>query len=150
VGDVTIQDKLERRMTPLVRIALRRAQVEAEARGSPSVEPDDLLCALTLEPDSSVNRLVEDLGHSSSELRVQVGCGVNSSGRTFPGDTPFSEEGRSILHRAVDLADEFNHPRIGTEHLLLALVEARPSGIERLLESVNANEEVVRRALFGG
>lgn len=137
-------------MTPLVRIALQRAQGEAEARGSPSVEPDDLLCALTLDNGSSVNRLVEDLGHSFNKLRLQLGCCANSSGGTFPGDTPFSEGGRAILRRAVDLADEFNHPHIGTEHLLLALVEARSSGIERLLEYVNANEEVVRRALFGG
>jgi ATP-dependent Clp protease ATP-binding subunit ClpC len=147
---VTVEETFERRMTTPVREVLARAKVEAQFRVSPSVEPDHLLCALLGGNDSAANRLLRGLGRSPGALRAELRCRPGELSEAPALDSSFSDGGHSILNRARDLADEFHHPRIGTEHILLALVEAKTPGVERLLEYADADEDEIRRALFGG
>jgi ATP-dependent Clp protease ATP-binding subunit ClpA len=59
---------------------------------------------------------------------------------------------RELVRRAEALADEMGHPLAGSEHLLLAMVEADESlAAHRILREAGAPEQVRRRLneMFG-
>lgn len=54
-----------------------------------------------------------------------------------------SEESEEIVRRSAAIADEMGHPIIGTEHLLLALVEGDTEA-RRILNSHGLTAETIR------
>ena len=47
---------------------------------------------------------------------------------------PLTSQSRKVLALANEAARSFNHEYVGTEHILLGLIEERSSGVTEVLE----------------
>jgi hypothetical protein len=67
-----------------------------------------------------------------------------------PGSTALPEEASRLLERARQLAEEMNHPLVGTEHLLVVVLEQPEVEEWGPLKSRGVRASAVRAKLFGG
>jgi ATP-dependent Clp protease ATP-binding subunit ClpC len=58
---------------------------------------------------------------------------------------PFTYRARRIVHRAQEEARGLNHDSVGTEHLILGLIQDGNSAAARVLESLGISGEAVRQ-----
>jgi thiamine-phosphate pyrophosphorylase len=126
--------------------ALARAESVARRRGARSVEPLDLLAALTLETESRAAELMAEFGVESSRLWTAMGpetleiiAGSASlepdfdSGPEPSGPIPQSPDLKVVLSEAMAQARGIDRKReVGTEHLLAGLISASDSAAEVL------------------
>ncbi len=110
----------------------------AKELGHTYIGSEHLLTGIASEPDSTASRLLSERGVTESELRRRivgiVGTGVRST-VTTEDLTPTC---RRILMRASLLARGGRNPLIGTEHLLMALLQEECVG-KRLAENCGAD-----------
>ncbi len=129
------------RFTGRAQNALNAALREASRLGHTYIGSEHLLLGLLTERDSIAAKLLAARGVSDTELRAAVvelsGEGVES--RVSPADmTPRT---RKILQGAAVAATHNGQSYVGTEHLLLALLEENDCVALRILESVGASPD---------
>ncbi|MHC9293613.1 Clp protease N-terminal domain-containing protein [Mycobacterium sp. LTG2003] len=112
------------RFTPRARNVVVVAQNTAHDAGNPEITPDHLLLALFAEPDGLAAKLLSNQGIGAETVRATV---------TLPPSTgdagaliPFSGAAKKALELTFRQALRLGHNYIGTEHILLALIEAEP------------------------
>ena len=103
-----------------------RAQNTAHSAGNDEIQPAHLLLALFTDPDSLAARLLANQG---------VDADAAASASTLPERSaeppaliPFSGAARKVLELTVREALRLGHNYIGTEHVLLALLENEGAG----------------------
>lgn len=109
------------RFTPRARGAVVTAQNKAHAAGNAEIAPEHLLLALIEDPDALSARLLEGYG-----VTAEVGCSlVDLPPRAgeVPALIPFNSQTRKILELTFREALRLAHNYIGTEHILLAMLE---------------------------
>jgi ATP-dependent Clp protease ATP-binding subunit ClpA len=100
-------------------LALARAHAQRLRRGA--VEPEHLLLAIADAGEGAALHVLAFLGVSRDLLRGAVLCRAEP-GDYWPGHpVTLSAPAAAALSRAAREAEVLAHPRIGTEHLLLAL-----------------------------
>ncbi|KWX22861.1 hypothetical protein AFM11_18200 [Mycolicibacterium wolinskyi] len=112
------------RFTPRARNVVVVSQNLAHDAGNPEITPDHLLLALFAEPDGLAAKLLSNQGIEADTVRATV---------TLPPSTgdagaliPFSSAAKKALELTFRQALRLGHNYIGTEHILLALMEAEP------------------------
>jgi hypothetical protein len=117
------------------------------------VEAVRLADEMTTMADQLIGRFVDDArdsGASWSEIGECLGVTKQAAQKRFVTKrarglfTRFSDEARSIVMSAQELARTAGADHIGTEHLLLALIADDGSPASRSLASVGASIEEVR------
>jgi hypothetical protein len=98
------------------------ARYEASRLGSPEIDTRHLLLGILREDKGLVRLVLLDMDYDAAYQEVSAGA---TQGETFPTsvDLPLSEDAKLVLKYACNEADRVNSKNIGTEHLLLALVE---------------------------
>lgn len=110
------------RFTPRARSAVVAAQAIARAARNGEIVPDHLVLGLLRDPDSLAVRLLADQGVSPDQVRAAVT--VEPGDGEPPELIPFSSAAKKALELTFREALRLGHNYIGTEHLLLALLEA--------------------------
>ncbi len=141
-----MSDNLDR-FTRLAQRALARAQQEAQQMNHAYVGTEHLLLGVLLETEGIASRVLTELGLTAKDTRRTV---ENTVGR---GDRPVShldlgEQAKRVLRLAVSEARRFGHRYIGTEHILLGLVEEPDTMAISVLKHLNVSREVVRRKII--
>ena len=97
------------------------ARYEASHLGLQEITPDSLLLGILRENHDIAGRW---FGMATWELCEAVVRRVPSTGKQVATsvDMPISSGGKRVLDHAAEEADRMGHPRIGTEHLFLALL----------------------------
>ncbi len=120
--------------------ALGRAETRARRRGSPLVEPVDLLTALAEEAESRAALLLAEHGLDPDRLLAVLGADPSSPAGEVDGEPAADRPGHSHEVRLA-LGDAVEHARsagrirdVGTEHLLAALIATPPGPIADLLD----------------
>ena len=129
-GDVE-RPQLFSRFTPRARHAVASARDEAQKSGAGQVGTEHLLLGLLSEPQGLAAQAITALGATSRQVRqgVKRSTGASRSGATAPpaqahdGRTPFSPQAKQSLKLALREALRRGHNYIGTEHLLLGLLD---------------------------
>lgn len=101
------------------------ALAELEARGSLSqVEPEHVLLGLAAESEGPAARVLRELAGHPDELRIAVLRALCAGGRRggFGVFERFTEAAAEIVVAAQQEARGLEHDRIGSEHILLALL----------------------------
>src|SRR5918996_1097461 len=117
------------RMTIKAQEAFRDAGEEARRRGNPVVNDAHLLFALLQQPEGVVQPLLQKAGVNVTRLLDEV---EREIGR-FPkqegsgAEPTFSRELHRVFDRAEEAARKMGDAYASTEHLLLALAEAKGS-----------------------
>jgi len=137
------------RFTPRARQVLMAAhELAVEARNE-RVGTDHLVLGLLSEPDAIAARVLADLGADPERVRGAVTMPAAVEGA--PSLVPYDEPAKKVLELTFREALRLGHNYIGTEHLLLALLEHE--GGEGVLSSLGVTkdevEAKVREALSG-
>ncbi|MCV7193541.1 Clp protease N-terminal domain-containing protein [Mycolicibacterium brumae] len=122
------------RFTPRARDAVVAAQNAARTAGNAEITPGHLLLGMLEDPDSLANRLIVARGVGLDDLRVAAEVAEAAPGDVeLPALIPFSGPAKKTLELTFREALRLGHNYIGTEHLLLALLESDDDGPLRRL-----------------
>ena len=119
--------------------ALERAQSEASSLGHTYIGSEHLLLGLAYDADSVASRILSARGISFSELRETIedvsGSGMCSN--VSPAD--MTPRIKRIIEQSAAESSKKMSGNIGTEHLLMALLNEKESVAVKLLESCGAS-----------
>lgn len=114
------------RFTPRARNVVVDATNKAHAMHNDEIQPGHLLLALFGDSASVAVRLLESQGVDAEKAAVAVK--PTEPAAEMPALIPFSGAARKVLELTFREALRLGHNYIGTEHVLLALLEAEPDG----------------------
>ena len=130
------------RYTEKARRVVFFARYEASQYGSPVIDTEHLLLGL-LREDQSLRRWLPKADAETIRQRVD-----EHSSRRQPistaVDLPLSEAAKRVLKRAGDEADRLANKHIGTEHLLLGLLEEKSCIAAKFLHEGGADAPAIR------
>ena len=109
------------RFTPRARNVVVAAQNAAHEAHNSEITPDHLLLGLLSDPDALATKLLtaQQVDAESVRAAITLPSGVDNA----PQLIPFSGPARKVLELTFREALRLGHNYIGTEHLLLALLE---------------------------
>lgn len=150
------------RFTPTAAEAMRLAEREADAASAPLVAAEHLLLGL-LQVRGVAAVVLQQSGADLGTLRA----GLASAGRglaspralaqklshvlrkSLGSDGPrYAENLSRIIARADEAARELAHPKVGTEHLLWAVVEHSDGDTRAYFDSIDLSPEQARRRIL--
>jgi hypothetical protein len=112
------------RFTPRARNVVMTAQNEARAAGNATITPTHLVLGLMSQPEGLAARAVAAQGVSLDAVRATAVATLPAAGGEIPELIPFDAQAQKILELTFRVALRLGHNYIGTEHILLALLEA--------------------------
>jgi Clp amino terminal domain, pathogenicity island component len=111
------------RFTPRARNVVVSAQNEARAGGNGEITTGHLVLGLLSEPDGIAGRVITERV-PLDRVREAVGATLPPAVPEVPELVPFNAAARKVLELTFREALRLGHNYIGTEHILLALLEA--------------------------
>ncbi|KKK07825.1 Clp protease N-terminal domain-containing protein [Micromonospora sp. HK10] len=133
------------RFTPRARQVVVAAQEEARAAGNAEIGPGHLALGLLAEPDALAPKLIETRGVSPERLREAVTATLPPRAEQVPDLIPYDARGKKVLELTFREALRLGHNYIGTEHILLALLEEE--GGDGVLAGLGLEKEAMEAAI---
>jgi len=128
--------------------ALQAAASHAAENGNPEVLPMHLLAALLEDREGVVLPVLQGAGVAAQQLLTSVNEAIAKLPKVQGGTQPgMSQALQRVLDRAAKEADSFKDEYISTEHLLLALTEAKGDPVRDALAALGATHDSVLKAL---
>lgn len=139
------------RFTPRARNVVVGAQNKAHDAGNDRITPDHLLLALFDDPDGLAAKLLAGQGIDGEKANKAVTLPPRAEGE-LPALIPFDGPAKKALELTFRQALRLGHNYVGTEHILLALLEAEegmdpPGPLHRLGVDTDRFESELRAAL---
>ncbi|HSA52093.1 MAG TPA: Clp protease N-terminal domain-containing protein [Yinghuangia sp.] len=131
------------RYTPRARNVVMQAQNEASAAGNPLIRTEHLVLGLLGEPDALAGRAIVAQGVELAAVREAVVRRLPSAEEGVPELIPFDGQAKKALELTFREALRMGHNYIGTEHILLALLELE--GGEGVLSELGVDKEATGR-----
>jgi ATP-dependent Clp protease ATP-binding subunit ClpA len=125
-GDLVPEGKLFSRFTERARRTVAASRRIATALGSDGTNTDHLAVALVTEPEGYAARLISDAGISNEQLLAAFEIGAEefaAAADVVPGAVPFDLGSKLVLREALHAALRLGHNYIGTEHILLGIIQ---------------------------
>ncbi|NHC15316.1 Clp protease N-terminal domain-containing protein [Motilibacter deserti] len=111
------------RFTPRARNVIAAAQNEARTASSTTITPAHLVLGLLAEPDGLAVRALASLGVTTDAVRTAALAALPAAAADAPDLVPFDTDARKALELTFREALRLGHNYVGTEHVLLALLE---------------------------
>jgi hypothetical protein len=111
------------RFTPRARDVAVQAHNEARAAGNPEVLPQHLVLGLLSDPKSLAGQAFAGEGVTLEAIRAAAVGTLPAGVQEVPEVVPYSGQARKALELTFREALRLGHNYIGTEHILLALLE---------------------------
>ncbi|MCZ7420533.1 ATP-dependent Clp protease ATP-binding subunit [Verrucosispora sp. WMMA2121] len=111
------------RFTPRARNVVLASQNEAKAAGNAEITPAHLVLGLLAEPEALAARALAAGGASVEAVREAATAALPPSSDEVPDLIPYDTAGKKALELTFREALRLGHNYIGTEHILLALLE---------------------------
>jgi hypothetical protein len=111
------------RFTQRARNVVVSAQNEAQAAGHHQIRPEHLLLGLLAEPEGVAGRALAARGLAPDRVRAAALATLPPSTPPAPALVPFDARARKALELTFREALRLGHNHVGTEHVLLALLE---------------------------
>ncbi|MHC4597722.1 MAG: ATP-dependent chaperone ClpB [Planctomycetota bacterium] len=123
------------RFTVKTREALERAQEIARGLGNPELGPEHLALALLDQEGSIVADLLGKAGVPADNVRSRVKDALHNLPKTSGAEVYLSADLRRLLDGAVGEADGLKDEYVGSEHVLLALLDGSTPASAALLDN---------------
>jgi ATP-dependent Clp protease ATP-binding subunit ClpB len=127
--------------------ALNSALAEARRIGNPQVYDTHLLLALLDQEESIVVPILQKVGVNVTALREALGREIARYPKQSDASPTMARELTTVLDQAEKEAKALGDAFVSTEHMLLALANARGAETRPLLEAVGANYKALLEAL---
>lgn len=111
------------RFTPRARNVVMAAQNEAHAAGNDQIIPAHLVLGLLSEPDGLGAKAIAAQGVELETARQSATAALPPPAGQVPPLIPFDQQAKKALELTFREALRMGHNYIGTEHILLALLE---------------------------
>jgi Clp amino terminal domain, pathogenicity island component len=111
------------RFTPRAKQAVMTAHDEARSVGNDEIGPAHLVLGLLSQPEGIAARVIVEQGVSLDEAARQVSAALPPPVEAGPEVVPYGIDARKALELTFREALRLGHNYIGTEHILLALLE---------------------------
>jgi hypothetical protein len=111
------------RFTPRARNVVMAAQNEARAAGNDQIFPEHVVLGLLSEPDGIAARAIVTQSVPLEAVRQAVTAALPPAADQVPDLIPYDPRARKALELTFREALRMGHNYIGTEHILLALLE---------------------------
>ncbi|HET9655358.1 MAG TPA: Clp protease N-terminal domain-containing protein [Kineosporiaceae bacterium] len=122
VGDLDPSQGFSR-FTPRARHVVMAAQDAARAAGNDRITPAHLVLGLLTEPEALAARAITEQGVSLDRIREVTTQTLPERVAEVPDLIPFDGQAKKALELTFRQALRLGHNYIGTEHLLLALLD---------------------------
>ena len=132
------------RFTQRARRVLSLAHQEAERMQQVTINTEHLLLGLMLEEGGIAGRVLRDLGLEVDRVREVVDR-LSGVGTARVAKIDLSSGVQEVLEMAIEEARRMSHHYIGTEHLLLALVQSNEGLALDALRKLGITPEQIRR-----
>jgi len=128
--------------------AVQAAASNAAENGNPEILPLHLLAGLLEDREGIVLPVLEGAGVPAQQLLSGVNAAISKLPKVQGGAQPgMSQALQKVFDRATKEADSFKDEYISTEHLLLALTEAKGDPVRDALAALGATHDTVLKAL---
>ncbi|AYM02726.1 ATP-dependent Clp protease ATP-binding subunit [Levilactobacillus yiduensis] len=137
--------------TPSAKSVLVLAQEQAKYFKHQAVGTEHLLLALTIEKNGIANKVLQQFSVSDDDVREEIerftgyGTLANMDKDSY---LPYSPKAKSMLALAGDEAKRLGATKIGTEHLLLALLSDDTILSSRILKNLNVELADARKVVL--
>ncbi|QIS23145.1 Clp protease N-terminal domain-containing protein [Nocardia terpenica] len=111
------------RFTDRARRAVVAAQAEARKAGNQQISPEHLILGLLSEPDGLAYQAIVAQGVSADTVRRVATATFPPPVDDIPEQIPFNGQAKKALELTFRQALRLGHNYVGTEHILLALLE---------------------------
>ncbi|MRH91978.1 ATP-dependent Clp protease ATP-binding subunit [Nocardia sp. SYP-A9097] len=129
------------RFTSRARTAVVGAQEEARDASNAEITPEHLILGLLHEPNSLAMQIVLAKGVNADAVRRVATAALPAPAEKLPALIPFDSQAKKVLELTFREALRLGHNYVGTEHLLLALLEVESgSGV---LSGLGLDKETV-------
>lgn len=129
------------RFTPRARNVVVGAQNEARATANDRITTGHLILGLLNEPEGSAAKLLGAQGQTPEQIRSAVTATLPEPTDPIPDLVPFDAGAKKVLELTFREALRLGHRYIGTEHILLALLENEDATLAELGVRKGAIEE---------
>src|SRR5512146_466625 len=136
-------DNLDR-FTKHARQVLQIAQEEAVRLNHNYIGTEHLLLGLAKEEHGLAARVLKEVGASQSDIVRAVERMAPRNPRPPFGRPTLTPRTKRVIELAVEEARQMGHPNIGTEHLLLGLVQETEGIAAEVLRSLGVSLDKVR------
>lgn len=142
-------------LTPPAELAVTASRALASGENLSEADSRHLLLALIGTPGTSAQAALKNAGVKVSDISVageEEALVVMVVASKDPQDLPparLAADTEAIVRRARSMASDMGHSLVGTEHLLLAILERPGTNAGRILEQRGVTAEAMRRELFG-
>ncbi len=115
------------RLSKNAKISIRNASIIAEHLKSKAVEPEHILVGIFFNDNALATKAVLVMGFNTKDTLSKV-LGVAKidliSDVNLPREIKFSKSAQIVLRKAFDWSQRYAHVYVGTEHLMLAILES--------------------------
>ncbi|MGP4015907.1 Clp protease N-terminal domain-containing protein [Saccharopolyspora sp. 5N708] len=111
------------RFTDRARNVVVSSQNAAREAGNTEIRPEHLVLGLLGEPQGLAAKAIVSLGVSLDDVRQAAAGALPSAVEEVPPLIPFDAQARKVLELTFREALRLGHNYVGTEHILLALLE---------------------------
>ncbi|HMS65949.1 MAG TPA: Clp protease N-terminal domain-containing protein, partial [Ignavibacteria bacterium] len=129
--------------------ALQNAQEIASSYSNQQIEPEHLFAALIQDKEGIIISTLQKLGANADHMKIKVGELLEKLPKVSGAASgqSYSQETTSVLENAFKEAAALKDEYVSTEHILLALTEAKRSAVSELLKSQGITKNNVLKAL---
>ncbi len=133
------------RFTPRARNVVVSAQNEARAASNAEITPAHLVLGLLAEPEGLAARAITGRGLTLDAVRAAATATLPPPAGELPALVPFDARAKKALELTFREALRLGHNYVGTEHILLALLEQE--GDDGLLSGLGLDKASTEAAL---
>jgi len=128
--------------------ALQSAQSHAQEKSNPQISPEHLLWALVEQKEGVVLPILQKLGANLQTIAQQLADAVAKLPKVQgQADVHVSPALNRIFEEAFKEADQFKDEYVSTEHLLIALSNAKSEPAGRLLQENGVTKDAILKVL---
>lgn len=133
------------RFTPRARNVVMASQNEARAAGSTEIRTEHLVLGLLAEPEGLAAYALTAQGVAADAVRAAATAALPPAAADVPDLIPFDASAKKTLELTFREALRLGHGYVGTEHILLALLEQEHG--EGLLTGLGVDKDAVETAV---
>ncbi|KRN89850.1 ATP-dependent Clp protease ATP-binding subunit [Ligilactobacillus ceti] len=139
--------------TPSAQAVLELAQEKAKAYEQHAIGTEHLLWALVLNSETIAGKVLKKYLVVPVDVQVEIENYTYTSNLRRKNKTdylPFSPKMRIVLAQARKYQESFKDENIGTEHLLLALLDIQGTLALKILNNLEIDVDRIRQAVYAG